>query len=293
MMFYEDNYISPLDLPTDHQKNFYNWSLEINGEALKETIEKLKDSLNEQQDTTISILLDRYVNQNPKNNLHNNKENETMKKRIRVGDLVTDTSRPDFGVGIVIGEKANEWFVVKFPNFWVRPQSVHIKDLLPYKPNGLLGLRSDYMCFDDVPDNFLNVSMPDIINYNYNEDTTVTTIEWSDGTKTTVRAEFPDTASQHEGFMVAYAKKAAGNNNTINNLYEEWAVKKPAREQKAQIKANAERLEEQRIAKKRKAKKEQWLIRKRAAEIDKEYKAKKLANEKYGVPMDFKVGDTD
>lgn len=137
------------------------------------------------------------------------------------------------------------------------------------------------------------MNIPKITNYNYNEDTTVTTIKWSDGTKTTVRAEFPDTASQWEGFMAAYAKKAAGNNNTINNLYDEWAIKKPAREQKAQIKANAEFLEEQRIAKKRKAKKEQWLIRKRAAEIAKEYEAKKLAHEKYGVPMDYKAGDTN
>lgn len=132
------------------------------------------------------------------------------------------------------------------------------------------------------------MNIPKITSYNYNEDTTVTTIEWSDGTKTTVRAEFPDTASQWEGFMAAYAKKAAGNNNTINNLYDEWAVKKPTREQKAQIKANAAALEEKRIAEKRKAKKEKWLIRKRAVEINREYEAKKLAHEKYGVPMDEK-----
>lgn len=137
------------------------------------------------------------------------------------------------------------------------------------------------------------MNIPKITSYNYNEDTTVTTIEWSDGTKTTVRAEFPDTASQWEGFMAAYAKKAAGNNNTINNLYDEWAVKKPAREQKAQIKANAAALEEKRIAEKRKAKKEKWLIRKRAVEIAKEYEARKIANEKYGVPMDYKAGDNN
>jgi FAD/FMN-containing dehydrogenase len=138
-----------------------------------------------------------------------------------------------------------------------------------------------------------DIGMPNITNYTYNEDTAVTTIEWSDGTKTTVRAENPDTADQHTGFMAAYAKKAAGNNNTINNLYDEWAVKKPAREMKAQIEANAVALEEQRIAKKRKAKKEKWLIRKRAAEIAKEYEARKIANEKYGVPMDYKAGDNN
>lgn len=136
-------------------------------------------------------------------------------------------------------------------------------------------------------------TMPNITNYNYNEDTAVTTIEWSDGTKTIVHAEHPDTADPYTGFVTACAKKAFGNNNTINKFYDEWAVKKPAREQKAQIKANAVALEEQRILKKRKAKKEKWLIRKRAAEIAKEYEARKIANEKYGVPMDYKVGDTN
>lgn len=138
-----------------------------------------------------------------------------------------------------------------------------------------------------------NIHMPDIIGYKYNENTAVTIIEWSDGTKTTVRAENPDTADPYTGFVAAYAKKAAGNNNMINKLYDEWAIKKPAREAKAQIKANAAALEKQRIAKKRKAKKEQYLIRKRAAEINKEYEAKKLAHEKYGVPMDYKAGDTN
>lgn len=133
-----------------------------------------------------------------------------------------------------------------------------------------------------------NIHMPDIIGYKYNENTAVTIIEWSDGTKTTVRAENPDTADPHTGFVTAYAKRAAGNNNMINKLYDEWAIKKPARVAKAQIKANAAALEEQRIAKKRKAKKEQWLILKRAAEIAKEYEARKIANEKYGVPMNEK-----
>lgn len=131
--------------------------------------------------------------------------------------------------------------------------------------------------------------MPDIVGYKYNENTTVTTIKWSDGTKTTVHAENPDTADPHTGFVTAYAKKAAGNNNMINKLYDEWAIKKPAREAKAQIKANAAALEEQRIAKKRKAKKEQYLIRKRAVEINREYEAKKLAYKNYGVPMNEKV----
>lgn len=136
-----------------------------------------------------------------------------------------------------------------------------------------------------------NDIMPSITNYKYTEDTAVTTIEWSDGTKTTVRAEYPDTASPYTGFVTACAKKAFGNNNTINKLFDEWAVKKPKRETEAKIKANAALLEEKRIAENRKTKREKWLIHKRAAEIAKEYEARKLANEKYGVPMDEKKGE--
>ena len=282
MMFYEDKYISPLDLPTDYQKNFYNLSLEINGITPKETMDKLKDLLSKEKGSTILPFIEDHLK-------NDDKENKTMEKRIRVGDLVTYTLFPNFNVGVVIEEKPNDWFVVKFPNLLTSHlYSIHIKDLSLYKSKGL-GLKAECMYFDDFP----NVGMPDIVDYNYNEDTTVTTIEWSDGTKTTVRAENPDTADQHTGFMAAYDKKAAGNNNTINNLYDEWAVKKPAREMKAQIEANAVALEEQRIAKKRKAKKEKWLIRKRAAEIAKEYEARKIANEKYGVPMDYKAGDNN
>lgn len=136
---------------------------------------------------------------------------------------------------------------------------------------------------------FNKFQMPDIVEYNYNEDTGETLIRWSDNTETPVKAEFPDTASSHEGFMTACAKKAFGNNNTANNLFDEWTVKKPARETKAKIKANAAELEAKRIAEKRKTKREKWLIRRRAAEINREYEARKLANEKYGVPMENNI----
>ncbi len=130
-----------------------------------------------------------------------------------------------------------------------------------------------------------NMTMPNIVNYTYNPKIALTTIEWADGIKTTVRAENPNTADQYTGFVTAVAKKVCGNNNTINNLYDEWAVKKPARELKKQILNNNKLLEEKRIAEKRKAKKEQYLIRKEALRLKREYAAKKLANEKYGVPM--------
>ena len=44
--------------------------------------------------------------------------------------------------------------------------------------------------------------------------------------------------------------------------------------------------EEKRIAEKRKAKREKWLIRREAIRIKREYEARKLANEKSGVQLD-------
>lgn len=206
---------------------------------------------------------------------HNNKGDKREMMEFKFGDKVQFASRYDFGIGVVISKMQDGWYSIIFEKFSTAPQSIHISDLLPY----------DY-------ENF-NIGMPDIVDYNYNEDTTVTTIWWSDGTDTKVRAEHRDTASQHEGFKSACAKKAFGNDNTSNKLYDKWVVKEPAKKQKAQIKANEKLLEEKRIAEKRKAKKEKWVIRKRAAEIAKEYEARKIANEKYGVPMDYKAGDNN
>ena len=85
--------------------------------------------------------------------------------------------------------------------------------------------------------------------------------------------------------MVAYAKKAAGNTSHINNLFEKWAIKKPIKDKIAEEKRIAQETEEKRIAEKRKVKREKWLIRKEALRIKREYEARKLANEKYGIPM--------
>lgn len=130
------------------------------------------------------------------------------------------------------------------------------------------------------------MKMPEINNYTYNNEIGLTTIEWCDGTKTIVRAENPDMADQFTGFMTAYAKKASGNTNRINNLFDEWIVKKPKRD--AELKAKEERIiaesksKEERDRKKR----EKHLIRREALRIKREYEAKKLANEKYSVPID-------
>ena len=54
----------------------------------------------------------------------------------------------------------------------------------------------------------------------------------------------------------------------------------------AEEKRIAQETEEKRIAEKRKIKREKWLIRKEALRIKRAYEARKLANEKYGIPLD-------
>ena len=127
--------------------------------------------------------------------------------------------------------------------------------------------------------------MPEIVNYTYNSETGTTKIKWSDKTETTVYTEIGTVPDQFTGFVVAYAKKAAGNTSRINNLFEKWAIKKPIKDKIAEEKRIAQETEEKRITEKRKAKREKWLIRKEAIRIKREYEARKLANEKYGVPL--------
>ena len=131
-----------------------------------------------------------------------------------------------------------------------------------------------------------NINMPEIVNYTYDSETGKTTIKWSDKTETTVVSENPDTADQYTGFVTAIAKRATGNTSHINNLFDKWAIKKPIQDKIAEEKRIAEDIENKRIAEKRKAKREKWLICREAIRIKREYEARKLANEKYGVPMD-------
>ena len=131
-----------------------------------------------------------------------------------------------------------------------------------------------------------NINMPEIVNYTYDKTTGTTKIKWSDKTETTVYTEIGTVPDQFTGFVVAYAKKAAGNTSRINNLFEKWAIKKPIKDKITEEKRIAQETEEKRIAEKRKVKREKWLIRREALRIKREYEARKLANEKYGVPLD-------
>ena len=130
-----------------------------------------------------------------------------------------------------------------------------------------------------------SINMPEIANYTYDKTTGMTEIKWSDKTETTVYTEIGTVPDQFTGFVVAYAKKAAGNTSRINNLFEKWAIKKPIKDKIAEEKRIAQETEEKRIAEKRKAKREKWLIRREAIRIKREYEARKKKKKKYGVPL--------
>ena len=130
------------------------------------------------------------------------------------------------------------------------------------------------------------MKMPNIKNYTYIDHIGLTTIEWSDGTKTTVRAENPARADQYTGFVTAYAKKAAGNTNNINKLFDEWAIERPEKEKKRLCDELIARLEAHEKQERENKKREKRIIRREALRLKREYEAKKLAQEKYGVPVD-------
>ena len=123
--------------------------------------------------------------------------------------------------------------------------------------------------------------------YDYSYSNGTTTITWLDGSKTKCYCD-PDKADQYTGFMIALAKHAFGNHNEATNLADYWINKKPKIERKAEAKRIAEKTEQARIEEKRKERRAKNRIRRAAIRRAEEYQAKKIANEKYGVPMDFK-----
>lgn len=122
-----------------------------------------------------------------------------------------------------------------------------------------------------------------------------TILEWTDGTVTIV--ECPDAEfNAYNGFAIALAKKAMGNDNTMTNLADFWINKLPAKNAKIQAEIEKCKAEERRIAEKRKAKKEKWqmrqavLARKRAyEEAQKQRAVAEIAERVFGVPIDFKA----
>ena len=111
-----------------------------------------------------------------------------------------------------------------------------------------------------------------------------TTLCFRDGSETSVLAP-AEKADQYYGFYVCYAKHLAG--NKVNDEAEYWIEilpKKLEKERKAEEDALAE---EQRIIERDKKRREKKRVRMEAIRRKEAYDAAKLAEEKYGVPMNF------
>lgn len=140
-----------------------------------------------------------------------------------------------------------------------------------------------------------NQKMPAIVSHTFKNGRT--TIKWSDGTMTQVACD-PNKADMYTGFMIAVAKKAYGNNNTINNLADKWLFKIPKQKAEREAKEKAEKIEQERIAankaRKREIYRKKKIIRDEARRIKEQYEkeeleaeARKMAIEKFGVPADY------
>lgn len=111
-----------------------------------------------------------------------------------------------------------------------------------------------------------------------------TTLCFRDGSETSVLAP-AEKADQYYGFYACYAKHLAG--NKVNDEAEYWIEilpKKLETERKAEEDALAE---EQRIIERDKKRREKKRVRMEAIRRKEAYDAAKLAEEKYGVPMNF------
>ena len=111
-----------------------------------------------------------------------------------------------------------------------------------------------------------------------------TTLYFRDGSETSVLAP-AEKADQYYGFYACYAKHLVG--NKVNDEAEYWIEilpKKLEKERKAEEDALAE---EQRIIERDKKRREKKRVRMEAIRRKEAYDAAKMANEKYGVPMDW------
>lgn len=145
---------------------------------------------------------------------------------------------------------------------------------------------------------YSNQSALEIINHIYEDDIKYdnkgnkitykkTTLHFGDGTHTSVEAP-ADKADPYMGFYICYAKRMAGNDNTINDVAEHWIEDVPKKKAKEKAETDKKEQEKQRIQERDKKRREKKRIRLEAIRRKEQYDAAKLANEKYGVPMDFK-----
>lgn len=118
-----------------------------------------------------------------------------------------------------------------------------------------------------------------------------TVLEFADGSKETVECR-EDNFDPYYGFVTCYAKHIAkvflGKN--ISDMADYWIIKRPKQIAKERAKEEMRIAEEKRIAERDKKRREKQRIRMEAIRRKEAYEARKLAEEKYGVPADWNEG---
>lgn len=113
-----------------------------------------------------------------------------------------------------------------------------------------------------------------------------TTLSFRDNTETSVLCPV-DKADKYYGFYACYAKHIAGGNK-INDEAEYWIETLPKKLEKERLAEEKTLAEEKKIEERDKKRREKKRVRMEAIRRKEAYDAAaKLANEKYGIPMEF------
>lgn len=118
-----------------------------------------------------------------------------------------------------------------------------------------------------------------------------TTLTFRDNTETSVLCP-ADKADKYYGFYACYAKHIAGGNK-INDEAEYWIETLPKKLEKKRLIEEKSLAEEKKIEERDKKRREKKRVRMEAIRRKEAYDAAKLANEKYGIPMDFTYKNED
>lgn len=148
---------------------------------------------------------------------------------------------------------------------------------------------------------FLPADPTEIVDYKYEDEIKYsekgekitykkTTLFFRDGTQTSV-STIADKADQYMGFYICFAKHMSGGKNKINNIAEYWIEKLPKKLEKERKAEEDALAEEQRIIERDKKRREKKRIRLEAIRRKEAYDAAKIANEKYGVPMEWNANN--
>lgn len=132
-----------------------------------------------------------------------------------------------------------------------------------------------------------SLTYPQIRDYYYDEKTATTVLKWTDGTTTKVKAAEGDTPDQHTGFANAVAKKYFGNSNIFAREAKWWIVDEPKYRAEEEKFCKEYDTEQARKEEKRRKDREKRIIKAKALARKREYEARKLAAEKYGVPAEW------